>query len=299
MVLGLSVGAATQVLNVPMDYPTIQEALDAAQPGARIEVAAGTYTENLVIEKDVVLVGEGKAVVQLKAANPNRPVISIVEGKAEIREITLKGGLQGIVVGPLASLVLSAARIEGNKGRGLLVLSDAVITDCEVEGDKGTGIEIWAFGSEAVIEDTEISGNGRDGIFLGRGKLELRGSKVERNALSGVEVWGFSLASLFENTIANNRDGVIVWGEAQASIEANTIKDNTRDGVLLVGKVKVEITGNEIRENSAWGIAVWTKACHGDAGSWTFNGEVTGGDNELSGNGKGDLCGVPKELRKP
>lgn len=43
-------------LNVPKEYPTIQEAIDAAQPGDIIEIEAGRYRENLVIDdKEITL----------------------------------------------------------------------------------------------------------------------------------------------------------------------------------------------------------------------------------------------------
>ena len=52
---GQASGAASHVIVVPRDYPTIQAAVDAAAPGDTINVRSGTYTEELVIGKDLTL----------------------------------------------------------------------------------------------------------------------------------------------------------------------------------------------------------------------------------------------------
>ena len=50
---------ARTVLVVPRDYATIQAAVNAAAPGSTVRVEPGTYTEQLVIDKDLTLTGAG------------------------------------------------------------------------------------------------------------------------------------------------------------------------------------------------------------------------------------------------
>ncbi|SVE54485.1 uncharacterized protein METZ01_LOCUS507339, partial [marine metagenome] len=50
--IGFCIGA---IINIPDDYPTIQEGIDAGFDGDTILVADGTYYENLFINKSITL----------------------------------------------------------------------------------------------------------------------------------------------------------------------------------------------------------------------------------------------------
>lgn len=46
--------------NVPLDFATVQDAIDAAQDGDVVRISPGRYKEALVLQKRVLLVGVGK-----------------------------------------------------------------------------------------------------------------------------------------------------------------------------------------------------------------------------------------------
>jgi hypothetical protein len=60
-------GAPAAVLQVPADYPTIQAAVDAAQPGDVIAIAPGVYEEQVVVTVDLVLQGSGTQATVIRA----------------------------------------------------------------------------------------------------------------------------------------------------------------------------------------------------------------------------------------
>ena len=48
---------SSQIRNVPGDYPTIQQAINAAGDGDTVLVAEGTYYENVLIDSTGVILG--------------------------------------------------------------------------------------------------------------------------------------------------------------------------------------------------------------------------------------------------
>ena len=79
LVLTLSATAfCSNILNVPEVYPTIQEAIDAAVPGDRIEIIPGTYAESLSISVGGITIvgtqGKGQSVVLVPATWDKPPI---------------------------------------------------------------------------------------------------------------------------------------------------------------------------------------------------------------------------------
>src|SRR5262249_40411715 len=83
-------------IRVPQDYTTIQGAIDAAPPGARIVVARGTYYENLVIGKSITLVSRAGSAATTLDGGRLGPVIfarGTGEETVEISGFTIANGL--------------------------------------------------------------------------------------------------------------------------------------------------------------------------------------------------------------
>ena len=52
-----TVRADAGIMRVPIDFPTIQEAINAASSGATILVSSGVYHENVIINETLMLLG--------------------------------------------------------------------------------------------------------------------------------------------------------------------------------------------------------------------------------------------------
>ena len=120
---------AASTIVVPRDYPTIQAAVDAAAPGTTINVESGTYTEEVVIGKDLNLRGGGvdETIIRSPATltpfaadlrgSPFYAIVRVAHGaRVRISGLTVSGPIPcgivyGVVVVQSANLQLTDARV--------------------------------------------------------------------------------------------------------------------------------------------------------------------------------------------
>jgi parallel beta-helix repeat protein len=81
------------VLRVPEDYPRIQQAIHAANPGDTVHVAAGTYLESLEITKPLRLAGEGPDKTIVAGTGT---VMLVTADNVEITGFAVQNGTYGI-----------------------------------------------------------------------------------------------------------------------------------------------------------------------------------------------------------
>ena len=137
-------------LHVPAQYPTIQQALDAANSGDTILVAPGTYNENIAFD------GKNLHLTSLDPDDPDTVAATIIQGDGSTSVVTFSGSekascrLAGFTITGGGNTV-SSGGVRGNT-------CTATISRCTITGNVATyggGLG----GCNGLIERCTISGN--------------------------------------------------------------------------------------------------------------------------------------------
>jgi len=170
-----------QTITVPDDYPTIQAAIDAAQPGNTVYVKAGRYIENLTITKPLNLVGEDRTKVIIQSEGLDQDVIALGlgEGEAVITGVLVTGGRCGICVvvaaGAQADLVdITSYRNQVGvyaAGNGEFSLARSYLIHSDTSG-------LWLRGITAYLGETEVLYGGAGILLMGDGVVVLENNLI-------------------------------------------------------------------------------------------------------------------------
>jgi parallel beta-helix repeat protein len=263
----VSLPAHAAVFNVPVPYPTIQKAVDAASAGDTVLVAAGTYSDCthhppkepgsglacVVMKAGVTLLGSGSGVTTINAQYNGMGIYCreitgvVIEGLKIINCIDKNWADYGPAVYVWQSTVTVQDCVIGPNADGGLnarETSDVTVTDCTFEkNDAKSGGGLHVEESTALIENCEISGNGAPiggGIYLRIATATIDGCTITtNNTAGGVGNGGGILAenstpTVLDCTISGNtastNGGGICFIECAGEITSCTIRDNEVTG---------------------------------------------------------------------
>lgn len=251
----------------------IQDGLDVAAAGATVNVLNGVYTENVIIEKAVKLVGESLAtIVQYDAANAGRGVagnlITVTAENVNIDPFTFDG-LNIASYGVNAVAGSHNLVVDGNTFRNFL--ADAI----NVEDSNNIlliGNVIYNVGGDAIEivrgANAEILGN-----FIGYTDAGVTVGAVDNIGGDGIKVDGNNGVIIKGNYVTQTRgagaaddvgSGIFVRNVSGATIggtaagEANILSNIGWDGIKLENSSAVEVRGNTIENVERVGIYAGT-----------------------------------------
>ena len=221
---------------VPDDYPTIQEAINAASDGDTIFVRSGIYYENVVVNKAVSLIGESK-----------QNTIIDGNGIGKVLELTVDG-----------ILVSNFSIINGEVGVHITnshrhIIKNNIISR-NVRGATGTYYTYTTYESN-IIRENEY------GLDFGH----LGGPSSSNNFAIGNEIYdnfvGIYVSApegenaIENNLIYNNNIGIVLDNTRNNNVVGNTFINNTREGrfkhgIYIRNAAQNNIEGNIFIQNN-------------------------------------------------
>jgi nitrous oxidase accessory protein len=207
-------------------YATIHEALDEVEDDGTIYVQEGTYTENVILDKPVNLIGAGNENTTIDGGNSGS-VITISSDDVTVQDLTIQNsgkddtqGDAGIKLVSVSGATLTDNIIQSNlNGIGLITTSNSTLSRNTITSNIAYGIALVASSSNTINSNT-ISSNDLDAIALDN--ANVIGGDVGIGSLSN---------TIQSNTISSNRDAIFV-GE---NCDSNIITSNTISSALAVG----------------------------------------------------------------
>lgn len=259
----------------------LQDLVDAAPPGGTVEVPAGEYAGDLILEKPLRLVGRGRprlvgsgrgSVVRVRADDVTLEGFAIdgrrggdlaldsagvhtSSRRTVLRDLEIREALFGIYLREAGGAVIERCRIRGIPGRD--------------PGEKGSGIH--AYNLEGFRFDDNEMVDVRDGLYLQNASRGLLRRNTARDVRYGLH-YMFSDDNVFEdNSFENGAAGTAIMyskrlvfrrnrflhnrGFASVGLlfqtcddvlaEDNLVADNAR-GVFIEGSHRITLRGNAI-----------------------------------------------------
>jgi parallel beta-helix repeat protein len=266
---------------------SIQAAIDAAEAGDVICLARGEWTESVVIDKSLTLVGRGVDSTVISPTQYNLPVVEVpgrgtepvsvkIQGlsisadrgyicvaisgtaEADIRNSHISGTHYGVQVMDSAHLTFNDCTVSDSRQTALLVLDSAVVdvTGSHISGNIGRGLMINR-SAGVTLRNTEISDNGSSGLILGdETSAIVIDSFVRNNGGHGLWLTGRSQAELLRSDVSENSDqGIKAEGLATVNLTGSTLVSNWH-GIQLTGTAQATVAETHMSTNTFDGIRV-------------------------------------------
>ena len=245
-----SVGGTPEIIReVPTpEYLTIQAAIDAAHPGDIIKVASGIYSERIVVNKSLTLVGENRETTILDGGGLGI-VVRINAPDVEVRGFTVQNG------GESPNILLGSCIRN-------------VIRECIIR-DSAYGIELHGTNASVVVDNTVTNCSWAGIIVRDSSNNTIYGNSILNNSIGVHLTSEFSRFNMFYyNNFIENLDQArdFAW---------ETRWDNSAEGNYWSDYQGEDIDGDGIGDTLLpWGvdwhplIERWSPIRRFAAGTW-------------------------------
>lgn len=208
------------------NYTHIQQAIDNASSGNIIYVYTGTYYENIILDKELVLKGENKEDTVINAQGFGN-VITVVATNCSISNLTITGSGQSDSIQASCGIY--------SKNYSLSIFNNTI-------RDNHVGIAILQ-GTLTAIKNNALSHNNKGVYLQNSSSIYLINSTLSHNNEA------VNLYSSFNNTIQNctihtNNKGIYLYSCSSNIIQGCSLYNNSQQGIYLHYSAKNTIIHN-------------------------------------------------------
>lgn len=188
----------------PGNFTTIQDAIDSASEGDQVFVFSGWYSENILINKSLVLTGEDKNTTSIVGGNGSE-IIRIRDCRIELSGFTIQKYTGTNIIGIEMIGCFSSA------------IHDTIFKSCDI------GLLMSEAESSRISHNIFL--NCHNGLYLGIiGNVTISWNRIEGNGNgSGIECF---LSTLFKNYFIRNSISNYALGMYLGITSLSVIKEN-------------------------------------------------------------------------
>jgi len=250
--------AEHKVIWIADNYVSIQEAINVANLGDTVLVKAGTYHENVVVNKAVSLIGENlnttivcgiENAITVVASNVTvhnftittrgewSTGIKLRSSNNDIYGNNIAGNGHGVYLNHSSCNVIYGNNVTNNKYGGVRLeySSYTIISGNNITANNGTGISLQMSAHNSIIGNNIVENDG-DGISLsssysGLGSINntIHGNNITANSFAGIRLSDASNNTVFENNLTSNgRQGISLLYSSNNHIFHNNFINNSQ-----------------------------------------------------------------------
>ena len=269
-----------ETIEVPLDYPTIQEAINAASNGDTIFVHNGIYYENVVVNKTVSIAGQDK---RFTIVDGNEPSVGfrIISDHVSITGFTIRDAFFGISLennveycyifgnnirnnyhgidfyDSCHNNIILENNITNSQVRGISIelCNNVTISGNNIENNgSGIGIVLQYSCHNNTISENNITDNDM-GIFVDGYNVTISGNNIKNSSEYCIRLRDCVDNTVSANNIKNSLIGIALDG-FRNTISGNNITDNHWHGISFDSANNNTISGNNIKNNAYYGIVL-------------------------------------------
>lgn len=246
------------IIRVPTDHITISKALESAKKGDTIQVAQGSYIENIVMKPGVTLEGGYPSDYSKRNILVNETIINGEKNKGSVVSMADGSTLDGFTV-------INGSRDELGDKSGTRAgiynnMVSSIIVNNTIKNNEPVGV--YFNGSKSVVRNNIIMNSTEAGIFLEKSSdLTIVGNVIKNNNFAGISAGDKpenkpnSKLDVRNNRIHGNGKAGIDAASATGTFYNNVIYKNSDSGIRCVAS-PVDITNNTVVENARAGIKI-------------------------------------------